>query len=1204
MKALSKKLQDAAGKIFKNPKVRNAVNRVICFVTGHPVDVATGKVFTDHVDFELPGPIPLVWERVWFSTTETAGALGHGWHHSYELALAFDQENRIFAMRLADGRAIGCPFLDEGESMLNPREKMEFFRDRQGYGVRNIEERLVYRFSDWPLGDFHPITRIENTAGQAILFEYSATGHLQRITDSAGRVLPVNTDHQGRILTVHAPHPKYQDQTFPIVAYSYDQAGDLIAAKDALDNTFSYRYNQHLLVQETSPNNLSFYFEYDGDGHGARCIRTYGDNGIYDHKLSYNLEEKYTVVENSLGQKSTHYWNDLGLVYRSIDPLGNSTVTRYNEAADIVSETDELGRVTAYQYDEQSMRTGVSLPDGSGLQMTYENNLLTAVTDQNGGQWAWEYDEWGQLIKRVTPLGAATTYTYEQGRLSTITDPAGGVTTIAYDADFNLSRLTTPDGASSSWAYDRLGRCIAATDPRGNVQRRKFTLTGWVRQVNEPDGNKRELTFDREGNVIRAVDQHHDVRFEYGGMNRLKARIENGTRVTFDYNTEEDLIAISNEEGSVYRFELDERRDVVAESGFDGLTRRYIRDAAGRVAKVERPAKTITEYQYDALDRVLEVIHSDDSQESFRYRADGELIAAENRHIKVHFERDAMGRVTKETQGSFVVESIYDVLGMRTQLSSSLGAQLDISRNKMGDVEQLDANTRKGNWSASFERDLQGLEIQRSLPGGIRSEWKRDRLGRPIEQKTVSAGGHLSRNRQYKWGVNDRLQQIIDPEKGSWTFEHDTFGNLAGARYPDGTEELRMPNAVGNLFKKRDQQDRTYGLAGQLEQANGNHYEYDAEGNLIQKTLRDGSVWRYEWNAGGMLIRVHRPDGDTVSFTYDALGRRISKSYRGRTTYWVWDGNVPLHEWTTQHTRRQPPKKISARKKDAPVIHIRRRQEQLATAPAMPPPAGLATEETTKTIPAPTSDLTTWLFEPESFTPVAKLRNGQQFSIVTDYLGTPAGMYDATGEKVWEMDLSIYGEVRNLEGWREACPFRYPGQYEDVETGLYYNRFRYFDPEIGGYVSQDPIGLLGGIALYGYVPDPCNWVDELGLEKCYRQKNRGGYRLVLKLKDGWTPAQIRAARKKIRLLNKSKNLRKTKPNRGNKSAASVYRKSGKSIPENADIDHAIELQLGGADSLDNMWPLDSSVNRSVGSQINHLIKDLPEGTRITSTTIE
>ena len=240
-------------------------------------------------------------------------------------------------------------------------------------------------------------------------------------------------------------------------------------------------------------------------------------------------------------------------------------------------------------------------------------------------------------------------------------------------------------------------------------------------------------------------------------------------------------------------------------------------------------------------------------------------------------------------------------------------------------------------------------------------------------------------------------------------------------------------------------------------------YHYDCEGNLVFKEFRTldwagvsvplgvqkahleeelgitfrafGAGWRYDWQSDGMLSRVVRPDGKEVSFAYDALGRRTEKTYEGVTTHFVWDGNVPLHEW----------------------------QE--------------VSSDTEKT------NITTWLFEQDTFIPAAKLAaNGESFSIVSDYLGTPLQAFDNNGNKVWEQELDIFGRKRTGNNKSSFIPFKYQGQYEDVETGLYYNRFRYYDPNAGSYISQNPIGLAGGNpTLYAYVSDVNYWNDVLGL---------------------------------------------------------------------------------------------------------------------------
>ena len=265
-------------------------------------------------------------------------------------------------------------------------------------------------------------------------------------------------------------------------------------------------------------------------------------------------------------------------------------------------------------------------------------------------------------------------------------------------------------------------------------------------------------------------------------------------------------------------------------------------------------------------------------------------------------------------------------------------------------------------------------------------------------------------------------------------------------------------------------------------------YHYDCEGNLVFKEFKElswggnviapinkerleaelgirfrafGTGWRYDWQSDGMLARVVRPDGKEVLFAYDALGRRIRKTYAGTTTHFVWDGNVPLHEWTEE------------------------------------------AEE----------NVVTWLFEQDTFVPAAKLvANGDCFSIVSDYLGTPIQAYDKKGDKVWEQELDIYGRQRKRPS--AFIPFKYQGQYADEETGLYYNRFRYYDPNAGSYISQDPIGLAGNNpTLYGYVRDTNSWFDILGLnvfwsggkaaQKAAEEfaRNEGGIRTILENTD-------------------------------------------------------------------------------------------------------
>ena len=219
--------------------------------------------------------------------------------------------------------------------------------------------------------------------------------------------------------------------------------------------------------------------------------------------------------------------------------------------------------------------------------------------------------------------------------------------------------------------------------------------------------------------------------------------------------------------------------------------------------------------------------------------------------------------------------------------------------------------------------------------------------------------------------------------------------------------------------------------------------------------------YAYTWQGNGMLRSVTRPDGKTVTFKYDALGRRIEKVFDGRVYRYLWDGDVILHEWDYAEADR---------------------------------PNTIVTEtgELTLDRPEPVEILITWVYDSAGYVPTAKIVGDRHYSVVSDYIGRPAQAYDDNGNVVWQADYDIYGNLRNLNGSRRFIPFRQLGQYEDEETGLYYNRFRYYDPNTGTYISQDLISILGGVNTFTYVFD-CNiGIDIMGLTVTVAQVDKYG----------------------------------------------------------------------------------------------------------------
>jgi RHS repeat-associated protein len=1086
MRALTRRANAAAEKLAERlklgPKAMNRVARAVCTVTGHPVDVATGKVFTDHIDLALPGPLPFALERVWYSSSTYRGPFGHGWHHSYDAALYVHDD--VILHRATDGRMIAFPTVKAGEEHYLPNERLTLLREALGYAIRT-SDRLLLHFRDVGRDDReYALTGITHPAGHHILLRHDERGRTVEVEDSAGRALRFVNDEHGRIREIHAPHPERREQHVSMLRYDYDERGNLSAVHDALGSTATFEYNGHLLSKETDRNGLSFYFEWDAANALARCTRTWGDGGIYDHKLSYDAVRGITTVTNSLGFKTQHEHRD-GLVHRTVDAHGGISVSEYDEDDRLVASIDPLGQATRYSYDERGNLLSAISPDGSRLQFSYDSeDRCREVADAIGGRWQLSYDELGRLVRRENPLGQSISYRYAGKFVQALIDPTGLPTQVVFDSAGNLVRIEQPDGAVHQYAFDFLGRLTERIDQAGSRERRRYDLLGRVTHVTEPDGNQRELQYDAEGNVTRAVDAQRNVDFTYRGMGRLSSRREAGTTVTFEYDTEEQLTAITNEHGHVYGFELGATGELLVERGWDGIRRSYLHDLAGRVTQVTRPSGRTSRYQYNPVGRVTEVVHADGSQERYAYRPDGTLIKAQNQDCTVLFVRDALGRTTKELQGAHWVGSEYDLRGDRSRMTSSLGADQRVTRNASGQVMAL-RHQRQGHerdFDVHIVRDVRGLEIERSLPGGLRSRWLRDTLGRPQQQQLL-LGNLVQREREYRWDVGDRLRLVFDSQYGTARYTHDPVGSLALAQYDGGGgRELRMPDAVGNLFRSEDRSDREYGAAGQLlksTDAKGRvyRYSYDGDGNLVSKSRDDSEVWQYRWGVDGTLRAVLRPDGTEVTFSYDPLGRRISKTYRGQTTRWVWDGNVPLHEWVEGQLQALPVRSAQPIWMDAQTA--RREAELSAHLVRGPPERGSAQQPIT------------WLFEPESFTPLAKLVGDQQLAIVSDHLGTPIAMHDGTGAEVWSAQLGTWGNLRNQQqGSPQDCPFRWPGQYEDAETGLYYNRFRYYDPEAGQYVSQDPLGLAGGTAPHAYVHDPTEWFDPFGLSACKPQKTR------------------------------------------------------------------------------------------------------------------
>ena len=368
--------------------------------------------------------------------------------------------------------------------------------------------------------------------------------------------------------------------------------------------------------------------------------------------------------------------------------------------------------------------------------------------------------------------------------------------------------------------------------------------------------------------------------------------------------------------------------------------------------------------------------------------------------------------------------------------------------------------------------------------------------------------------------------ELNELTRGEITYSYDQFSSLVSAKGRDILTVFRTFDEVGNIYGTKDKSDRSYKEGSRLEASGidlkekrnvfqggygrlvtkGVEYSYDEEGNLVKKREKDGKTWEYMYYGNGMRRKVVRPDKSEVSFGYDAFGRRIEKCITGtgseKAIRFLWDGNALLHQWEEEadkaDKRRKPLQRIEDQAEYVAKLSEKRKQEEK--------------EKAARGEAAPES-LVTWIFQ-DDFVPRARITKEGYSSIITDYLGTPTEAYDGEGSLVWKRELDIngkvmpagkdrYGKTMEEEGETGFIPFRFQGQYEDEETGLYYNRFRYYDPETGQYTQQDPIGLAGGNpTLYGYVWNPLADIDPWGLANLFQMGTYGELNGKLHIGDG------------------------------------------------------------------------------------------------------
>lgn len=1078
----------------------------------NPINMILGQPFVNQVDVGA-GLFSL--ERTW-TPNQGGGLFGPLWSTPLSSFVHVGPEGATFQTSM--GRKIPFDIPVNGAVCVNIHDNnYTLIEYGNGYAIKDSNNVLwIYQWHD---GTARRLSSVRDSNDQGFDIYYipdtDAPIGLQpkQITLTNGDIYDFDVS-AGRL-----NHVSHRASGIVEASFDYDERGLLIGATDAAGYRMGYAYDakRRLVGLDYNGEHCTAY-QYDMQN---RVIGVATDTNYYHDRFEYGEanDEGVRAVSfiNTLGYRTSVHIDGDDQVIAVIHPQGRVTRYNYNEQGDIASETNSLGAEVSREWDKLSNLLKTTYPDGSAEEFERDDNgLLLSYTDQGGAQWEYERDGRGNIIAEHSPDGRCWRYQLNtHGQATRIYNPDGSIVTLAYNAQHRLSQWTDALGATTTFSYNARGNLITRTYPDGTATHFDYDQMGRIISATLANGSTSQWRWSARGDLIEAIDgEGKSTQRQYGPYGLLKAITDpSGGTVHFEYDRLLRLTHVINENNERYSYDYNANDGVAKETDFSGRQLLYRYDNAGQLIEKTAGDDVKTVYRYNPMGQLTkqEVFEKGEHEEPtlthFAYDPRGQITAAQNRDATIEFERDELGRIICETINGRAIESNYNALGeLESQDFDGRLAHYHYNANGL-----LNSLTIGEHSPLEFERDLMGRERMRRSGEGFVEHRQWNQIGQ-LASQVAGRGGqwnahgseglthsnpyHFSRNNTHTSGIPKTTSGDVGAAR---SYHYDKAFNpttINDSRWGSTHYHYNANNQITNtsyqhqqsgLIQERFHYDNTRNIAaseqhergtsmsllkeppitttrnnvkrspgGRIERRGDTTYAYDAQGRMISKRVEKNGFrpqkWHYQWNGEDQLQRVVTPDNATWEYHYDPFGRRINKTcvqggqggYKGHQQYrkspeqvsYLWSGNVLSEE------RR------------------------------------LYADGTEQTL--------AYHYEQDSFVPIAQEVDGELSYIVTDHLGTPKELLSEQGEVRWHTRHQLWGKTVQLKttsrtAANDDCHLRFQGQLEDEETGLYYNRFRYYDPESGDYLSQDPIGLAGGLTPHKYVDNPVSWIDPFGL---------------------------------------------------------------------------------------------------------------------------
>ena len=981
----------------------------------------------------------------------------------------------------------------------------------------------------------------DETAGRLVSYRYDGNQQLTQVTDRLGRVVRSFAYQDGLMtqqtmpggLTCHYAWQPLGEGTGPEgdrrvvrhwtsdgeawnIQYSIDTSGDgQTVAIDHLGRKETWTWDsQYNLTCYTNPLNQTWTIEW-------------------------NESREPVSVTRPDGTVWRYAYNDNGLRILETDPLGRTTQIWWHDSWHEPRKiSDPDGAVWQFEYDDKGNRTVETAADATQTITAYDRRGLPIhITDARGGQKHIAWNARAQLDSYTDCSGKLTRYEYDgYGFLARAIDALGQVTELRHTATGQLVTAKLPDNATETWKYDEAGRLVGEVDALARETRFALDIRGRLLTKTDAAGRSVAFAYDRAQRLAQLVPENgQPYQFSYDDADRLLSELRpDGTRLEYEYDAAGHVVAVIHHPGIGDDVFTDLELSEAPAPGLHGPRRtELIRDAAGQLIE-KRCGRQLSRYRYDQAGRLVEAVRLEvplAAGEAANAVPPG-LTFAEPTPRRLHtvrFEYDVLGQIVSETSidhvagDTQVLRHAHDVLGnrIRTDLPELPGRDarsLHYLHYGSGHLHQIRlglGHTDEGTpaaWQvvADLERDDLHREIVRTQ-GALSTRFMLDPLGRRLgswtrpEQRFSSLSDTLTGfaaaqaqgpslndglTKRYRYDPTGELRESQHGFKGEARFDYDPTGRMERLlrinRAGQSQAEKFAYDPAGNLLDAQAPAGRGYVRDNRVRVFEDKRFAYDGLGRLIEKRSGRHTLQRLVWDEEDRLrevLTIRQPETpdetrQTVRFEYDALGRRILKEDAFGATRFIWEGMRLIEERRGAHA-------------------------------------------------------TAFLYEPGSYVPLARIDTGtlsaertggdedkaaksasaQVLYFHNDPSGLPEELSDAQGRIRWRGAFKAWGNTLR-ETWEtvaidgrpvaadpvpsptaanEVQPLeqnlRFQGQYLDRDTGLHYNTFRYYDPDIGRFISPDPIGLNGGSNLYQYAPNPVRWVDPLG----WVHENATGY---------------------------------------------------------------------------------------------------------------